>query len=85
MGGASLTVARRRASVYLPPLRLALRALCAAVDWFFGMTYSLAGPGHAPDSGSYDCRGHDGTQNGKERAPQDLDPHVRRRGSGGGR
>jgi hypothetical protein len=45
----------------------------------------LAGPGHAPDTGSYDCRGHDGTQNGKERAPQDLDPRVRRRGSGGRR
>ncbi|MCX4681938.1 hypothetical protein OG413_42840 [Streptomyces sp. NBC_01433] len=40
----------------MPPLRLALRAVCAAVDWVFGMTYSSAGPGHAPDSGSYDCR-----------------------------
>ncbi|MFF0001734.1 hypothetical protein [Streptomyces avermitilis] len=71
--------------MYFSPRRLALRALCAAVDWFFGMTYSLAGPGRAPDTGSYDCRGHDGTQNGKERAPQDLDLRVRRRGSGSGR
>ncbi|MFF9378888.1 hypothetical protein ACF1BB_30765, partial [Streptomyces griseoluteus] len=64
---------------------LARRALCAAVDWFFGMTYSSAGSGQAPGTGSYDCRGHDETQNGCERAPQDLDPRVRRRGSGGGR
>lgn len=39
-----------------------------------------------PGTGSYDCRRHDTTQKGwEQRAPKDLDPRARRRGSGSGR
>jgi hypothetical protein len=42
-----------------------------------------AGPGHVLGIGSYDCRTRPERTTVEERAPQDLDPHVRRRGSGG--
>ena len=73
---AVLAVAFLRASVYFAPLRASLRATWAAVDWFFGMTYSSAGPGHAPDQLvrlPFTRR----IEELGERAPEDLDLRIR--------